>query len=60
MSQVPSPRAAEQAPAEHLPAMQSERRCCLKSPTFRAAPRTLQPPKQPRLVPLAVSAAAVA
>jgi hypothetical protein len=40
--------------------MQSERRCCLKSPTFRAATRTLQPPKQPRLVPLAVAAAAVA
>jgi hypothetical protein len=29
-------------------------------PTFRAATRTLQPPKQPRLVPLAAAAAAVA
>jgi len=36
--------------------MRPERPC----PTFRAATRTLQPPSQPRLVPLAVSAAAVA
>jgi hypothetical protein len=56
----PSPGAAEQARAEHLPAMQPERRCSPKPPTFRAATRTLQPPKQPRLVPLAVAAAAVA
>jgi len=39
-----------------LCAMAPERPC----PTFRAAARTLQPPRQPRLVPLAVSAAAVA
>jgi hypothetical protein len=39
-----------------LCAMTPEQPC----PTFRAATRTLQPPKQPRLVPLAVSAAAVA
>ena len=40
-----------------LCAMAPERPC----PTFRAATRTLQPPRQPRLVPLAtVSAAAVA
>jgi hypothetical protein len=32
----------------------------LPCPTFRAATRTLKPPRQPRLVPLAVSAAAVA
>jgi len=29
-------------------------------PTFRAAARTLQPPRQPRLVPLAAMTAAVA
>jgi hypothetical protein len=39
-----------------LCAMTPERPC----PTFRAATRTLQPPRQPRLVPLAVSTAAVA
>ena len=39
-----------------LCAMTPERPC----PTFRAATRTLQPPRQPRLVPLAVSAAGVA
>ena len=39
-----------------LCAMTPERPC----PTFRAATRTLQPPRQPRLVPLAVAAAAVA
>ncbi len=39
-----------------LCAMAPERPC----PTFRAATRTLQPPRQPRLVPLSVSAAAVA
>jgi hypothetical protein len=39
-----------------LCAMTPERPC----PTFRAATRALQPPRQPRLVPLAVSAAAVA
>jgi hypothetical protein len=40
-----------------LCAMTPERHC----PTFRAAARTLQPPLQPRLVPLAaVAAAAVA
>ncbi len=39
-----------------LCAMTPERPC----PTFRAATRTLQPPRQPRLVPLAVSAAAIA
>ena len=40
-----------------LCAMAPERPC----PTFRAAARTLQPPRQPRLVPLAaVAAAAVA
>ena len=40
-----------------LCAMTPERPC----PTFRAAARALQPPRQPRLVPLAaVSAAAVA
>jgi hypothetical protein len=39
-----------------LCAMAPERPC----PTFRAAARTLQPPHQPRLVPLAVSHAAVA
>ena len=35
-----------------LCAMTPERPC----PTFRAATRTLQPPRQPRLVPLAVVA----
>ena len=39
-----------------LCAMTPERPC----PTFRAATRTLQPPRQPRLVPLAATAAAVA
>jgi hypothetical protein len=39
-----------------LCAMTPEQPC----PTFRAATRTLQPPKQPRLVPLAVAAGAVA
>ena len=39
-----------------LCAMAPERPC----PTFRAAAKTLQPPRQPRLVPLAVAAAAVA
>ncbi len=40
-----------------LCAMAPERPC----PTFRAATRVLQPPRQPRLVPLAtVAAAAVA
>ena len=40
-----------------LCAMAPERPC----PTFRAAARTLQPPRQPRLVPLAaVVTAAVA
>jgi hypothetical protein len=40
-----------------LCAMTPERPC----PTFRAAARTLQPPRQPRLVPLAsLAAAAVA
>jgi hypothetical protein len=39
-----------------LCAMTPERPC----PTFRAATRTLQPPRQPRLVPLAASATAVA
>jgi hypothetical protein len=34
--------------------MSPERPC----PTFRAATRALQPPRQPRLVPLATSAAA--
>ena len=34
-----------------LCAMTPERPC----PTFRAATRTLQPPRQPRLVPLAIS-----
>jgi hypothetical protein len=37
-----------------LCAMAPERPC----PTFRAAARTLQPPRQPRLVPLASAAAA--
>jgi len=37
-----------------LCAMAPERPC----PTFRAAARALQPPRQPRLVPLAVVAAA--
>ncbi len=37
-----------------LCAMAPERPC----PTFRAATRTLQPPRQPRLVPLAALAAA--
>ncbi len=37
-----------------LCAMTPERPC----PTFRAAARTLQPPHQPRLVPLTASAAA--
>jgi hypothetical protein len=36
--------------------MTPERPC----PTFRAAARVLQPPRQPRLVPLAVSTGAVA
>jgi hypothetical protein len=39
-----------------LCAMTPEHPC----PTFRAAARRLQPPRQPRLVPLAASAAAVA
>ncbi|MBA3841962.1 MAG: hypothetical protein H0X39_04975 [Actinobacteria bacterium] len=39
-----------------LCAMTPEHPC----PTFRAATLTLQPPRQPRLIPLAVSAAAVA
>jgi hypothetical protein len=39
-----------------LCAMSPERPC----PTFRAATRTLRPPRQPRLVPLATSAGAVA
>jgi hypothetical protein len=39
-----------------LCAMQPERTC----PTFRAAARTLRPPRQPRLVPLAVSTIAAA
>jgi hypothetical protein len=39
-----------------LCAMAPERPC----PTFRAATTTLQPPRQPRLVPLAVSSAAAA
>lgn len=39
-----------------LCAMTPERPC----PTFRAATRTLQPPRQPRLIPLASAAAAVA
>ncbi len=39
-----------------LCAMAPERPC----PTFRAATRALQPPRQPRLVPLALQAAAVA
>lgn len=39
-----------------LCAMTPEQPC----PTFRAATRTLQPPKQPRLVPLAVAVAAAA
>jgi hypothetical protein len=39
-----------------LCAMAPERPC----PTFRAATRTLQPPRQPRLVPLALAAAAAA
>jgi hypothetical protein len=38
-----------------LCALSLERPC----PTFRAATRTLQPPKQPRLVPLAATARAV-
>lgn len=37
-----------------LCAMTPERPC----PTFRAAARALQPPKQPRLVPLALAATA--
>jgi hypothetical protein len=37
-----------------LCAMSPERPC----PTFRAATRALQPPRQPRLVPLATMAAA--
>ena len=37
-----------------LCAMTPERPC----PTFRAATRTLQPPRQPRLVPLSATAAA--
>jgi hypothetical protein len=39
-----------------LCAMTPEHPC----PTFRAATPTLRPPRQPRLIPLAVSAAAVA
>jgi len=39
-----------------LCAMAPERPC----PTFRAATRTLQPPRQPRLVPLASMPAAAA
>jgi hypothetical protein len=39
-----------------LCAMAPERPC----PTFRAAAKALQPPRQPRLVPLAVAAAAMA
>ena len=39
-----------------LCAMTPEHPC----PTFRAAARRLHPPRQPRLVPLAASAAAVA
>jgi len=37
-----------------LCAMSPERPC----PTFRAATRTLQPPRQPRLVPLTAQTAA--
>lgn len=37
-----------------LCAMAPERPC----PTFRAATRALQPPRQPRLVPLALAASA--
>ena len=39
--------------ANGLCALRLERPC----PTFRAAARTLQPPRQPRLTPLALSAA---
>jgi len=39
-----------------LCAMAQEHPC----PTFRRAARTLQPPRQPRLVPLAVAASAAA
>jgi hypothetical protein len=39
-----------------LCAMTPERPC----PTFRAAARTLQPPRQPRLVPLAAAAGVAA
>jgi hypothetical protein len=46
--------------SEQPPARQPERRYPLKPPTFPAATRTLQPPRQPRLIPLATSATAVA
>jgi hypothetical protein len=55
MNRQPAPTCADCYFRRHgLCAMTPERPC----PTFRAATRALQPPRQPRLVPLAASGAA--